>query len=144
MGVSQTIWWPSLLPHWQSITNALQWHHNERDGVSNHLCLDCLLNRLFRYRLRKTWMLRATALSEENPPVTGGFSSQRANNAQNVSFWWRRHTKKLCHCGLNRDCELGYISIYAYIVLLAREETFYILLYGKKKYEILGLKMNPN
>ena len=28
----------------------LQWHHNERYGISNHLRLDCLLNRLFRLR----------------------------------------------------------------------------------------------
>ena len=26
-------------------TNSLQWRHNESDGVSNHLRLDCLLNR---------------------------------------------------------------------------------------------------
>ena len=32
---------------------ALQWHHDERDGVSNHLCLDCLPNRLFRRRSNK-------------------------------------------------------------------------------------------
>ena len=25
------------------------------------------------------------------PPVTGGFPSQRANNAENVSIWWRHH-----------------------------------------------------
>ena len=30
---------------------ALQWHHNECDGVSNHRCLVCLLNRLFWKRL---------------------------------------------------------------------------------------------
>ena len=29
---------------------ALQWRHNERDGVSNHQPKDCLLNRLFRLR----------------------------------------------------------------------------------------------
>ena len=29
---------------------ALQWRHNERDSVSNHRRLNCLLNRLFRYR----------------------------------------------------------------------------------------------
>ena len=32
---------------------ALQWHHNERDGVSNHQRLDWLLNRLFRCRSKK-------------------------------------------------------------------------------------------
>ena len=29
---------------------SLQWRHNERDVVSNHRRLDCLLNRLFRHR----------------------------------------------------------------------------------------------
>ena len=50
--------------HWEYITprqnktqrsgghmgHALQWRHNERDGVSNHRRLDCSLNRLFRCR----------------------------------------------------------------------------------------------
>ena len=30
-------------------------------------------------------------LCEGNPPVAGGFPSQRASNAENVSFWWRHH-----------------------------------------------------
>ena len=34
------------------MTQSLQWHHNERDGVWNHQRLDCLLNRLFRRRSR--------------------------------------------------------------------------------------------
>ena len=33
---------------------ALQWRHDERDGVSNHQPHDCLLNRLFRRRSKKT------------------------------------------------------------------------------------------
>ena len=32
----------------------LEWRHNGRDGVSNHQHLDCLLNRLFRHRSKKT------------------------------------------------------------------------------------------
>ena len=32
----------------------LQWRHNSRDGVSNHQPHDCLLNRLFRRRYKKT------------------------------------------------------------------------------------------
>ena len=32
---------------------TLQWHHNGRDGVSNHRCLDCLLSHLFRLRSKK-------------------------------------------------------------------------------------------
>ena len=44
--------------------HALQWLHNEHDGVSNHQRLDCLLNRLFRPRSKKTSKLRVTGLCE--------------------------------------------------------------------------------
>ena len=33
---------------------TLQWRHNGRDGVSNHRHIDCLLNRLFGRRSKKT------------------------------------------------------------------------------------------
>ena len=56
---------------------SLQWCHNEHDAVSNHHRPDCLLNRLFRNRSKKTSKLRVTCLCEGNPPVTGGFPSQR-------------------------------------------------------------------
>ena len=36
------------------LTVTLQWRHNERDVVSNHQPHDCLLNRLFRRRSKKT------------------------------------------------------------------------------------------
>ena len=68
-----------------------QWLHNERSGISNHRCLDCLLNHLLRRRSKKTSKLPITGLCEGNPPVTGGFPSQMASNAENVSIWWRRH-----------------------------------------------------
>ena len=70
---------------------TLQWRHNKRDGVSNHQPHDCLLNRLFRHRSKKTTKLRITGLCEGNSPVTGEFPAQRANNAEIVSIWWRHH-----------------------------------------------------
>ena len=59
------------------VTNAyfvatLQWRHNERDGVTNHRCLGCLLNRLLSRKSKKTSKLRVTGLCEGNSPVTGG------------------------------------------------------------------------
>ena len=60
---------------------SLQWRHNGRDGVSNHQPHDCLLNRLFRRRSKKTSKLR----------VTGEFTAKVASNAENVSIWWRHH-----------------------------------------------------
>ena len=52
-------------------------HHNECDSVSNHQHLDCLLNRMFRHRSKKTSKLHDTGLCEGNPPATSGFPSQR-------------------------------------------------------------------
>ena len=76
---------------WGFTQDPLQWCHNERGGVSNHRRLDCLLNRLFSRRSKKTSRLRGTGFCEGNPPVTGGFPSQRVSNAENVSMWWRLH-----------------------------------------------------
>ena len=71
---------------------ALQWRHNERDGVSNHWRLECLLNRLFRRRSKEKSKLRVTDLCEGNPPVTSGFPLQKdSNDAENASIWWRHH-----------------------------------------------------
>ena len=77
----------------QLIWYSLQWRHNERDGVSNHKPHDCLLNRLFRRRSKKTSKLRVTGLCEGNSPVTDEFPAQRASNTENVSIWWRHHAR---------------------------------------------------
>ena len=71
--------------------SPLRWRHNGRDGVINHQPHDCLLNRLFRRRPKKTSKLRVTGLCEGNSPVTGEFPTQWASNAENVSIWWRHH-----------------------------------------------------
>ena len=42
--------------------NPLQWRHNGRNSVSIHQPHDCLLNRLFRRRSKKTSKLRVTGL----------------------------------------------------------------------------------
>ena len=70
---------------------SLQWRHNGRDGVSNHQPHDCLLNRLFRHRSKKTSKLRVTGLFAGNSPVTGKFPAQKASNAENISIWWHHH-----------------------------------------------------
>ena len=70
---------------------TLRWRHNERDGISNHQPHDCLLNRLFRPRSKKTSKLRVTGLFAGNSPETGEFPAQMASDAENVSIWWRHH-----------------------------------------------------
>ena len=69
----------------------LRWRHNGHDSVSNHQPHDCLLNRLFRRRSKKTSKLRVTGLCVWNSPGTGEFPAQMASNAENVSIWWRHH-----------------------------------------------------
>ena len=81
--------------HTSLLWTSLQWRHNECDGVSNHRCLDCLLNQLVRRWSKKTSKHHVTGLCEWNPPVTGGFPSQRASNSQNVSIWWCHHVFKI-------------------------------------------------
>ena len=73
----------------KSLCYTWQWCHNERDGVSNHRRLDCLLNRLLRCRSNKISKLRVTGLCEENFPMTGEFPAQRASNTENVCIWGR-------------------------------------------------------
>ena len=68
----------------------MQWRHNECDGVvPNHRRLGCLLNRLFRCRSKRTSNVYVNGRCEGNPPLTGGFPSQRASDVENVPIWWR-------------------------------------------------------
>ena len=70
---------------------TLQWCHNERDGVSNHRPHECLFNRLFRHRWKKTSKLLVTGLCVGNSLVTGEFPAQRASDVENVSIWIGLH-----------------------------------------------------
>ena len=67
-------------------TSIVEGRHNERDGISNHRLIDCLLNRLFVRRSKKASKFRVTGLCEGNAPVTSGFPSQRASDEENVSI----------------------------------------------------------
>ena len=91
---------------------TLQLRHNEHDGVSNHQPHDCLLNRLFRRRSKKTSKFRIGVLCEGNSPVTGEFPSQRASNAENVFIWWRHlewfgWSPVLCETITNTNADLS-------------------------------------
>ena len=78
-------------PYQCELVSPFQWRHNECDGISNHQPHDCLLNRLFRRRLKKTPKFRVTGLCEGNSPMTGEFPAQMASNAQFFFIWWRHH-----------------------------------------------------
>ena len=82
----------------------IQWRHNGRDGDSNYQPHDCLLNRLFKCRSKKTPKLRVTGLCVGNSPVTDEFPAQRASNTENVSIWWRHH-----------DCDMNHIAKHEFL-----------------------------
>ena len=75
----------------EMMTLSLRWRHNGRDGVSNHQSDDCLFDRLFRRRSKKTSKVRVTGLCAGNSPGTGEFSAHMASNAGNVFISWRHH-----------------------------------------------------
>ena len=82
------------------VVNFLPNAHN-----THPIAHDCLLNRLFGRRSKKTSKRRVTGLCEGNSPGTGEFPAQRASNAENVSIWWRHHGcfMKLCWVELWRQ-----------------------------------------
>ena len=70
---------------------SLHWRHNGHDSISNHQPHDCLLNRLFRRRSKKTSKLPVTGLCAGNSPGTVEFPAQMASYEENVSIWWCHH-----------------------------------------------------
>ena len=78
---------------------SLRWRHNGRDSISNHQPHDCLLNRLFRRRSKKTPKLPVTGLCGEFTG-TGEFPAQMASYAENVSIWWRHRVMHSSTAGI--------------------------------------------
>ena len=81
--MTKVICWSWLIKY------SLQWHHNECNCISNYLCLDCLLNRLFRNRSKKTSKLKSHWPLCGEFTRTGEIPAQMPSNVENVSIWWR-------------------------------------------------------
>ena len=78
-------------------TNSLQWRHNKLDSVSNHQPHECLLNRLFKAKIKETSKLRVTGLCEGKSPEVGEIPAQRPVTRKVFPFddvimlqWWLR------------------------------------------------------
>ena len=93
------------------VSSTLHWRHNGHNSVSNDQPYDCLLNRVFRRRSKKTSKLRVTGLCEGNSPGTGEFPEQMASNAENVSIWWRHHEWSL---NKTESCTIEWWEDYAH------------------------------
>ena len=139
-----------LCPDWHSISKP--WRHNGRDSISNQQPHDCLLNRLFKHRSKKTSKLRVTGLCVVNSPGTGEFPAQMASNAENISICWRHHvpavfSEEWWHFSLETHCcdwlGLSYCNKLEWIIRLAsnitsesRNEAQYEM-YMKIKYQYI-------
>ena len=66
---------------------------HERYGVSNQRNFGCLFNSLFKQAKIKLKWSAWSALYEENPPTTSGFSSQSASDIEIASIPWHHHGK---------------------------------------------------
>ena len=75
----------------------LQWRHNERDGVSNHQHLDCLLSRLLRCTSKKTPKLRVTAIVRVSHRWSVNSPRKGSVTRKMFPHWWRHriHIKPL-------------------------------------------------
>ena len=87
---------------------ALQWRHNDHDGVSNHQPHGCLLNRLFRRRSKKTSKLRVTGICVGNSP--GPVNSPHKGPVTRKMFPFDDDIKRKCTqsssfpCGVTKSC----------------------------------------
>ena len=68
----------------------------ERHAVVNHQQLECLFNLFFRLTPKETLKPALRARCDGKPPMTDGFTSQRASNAENVAISWRYHVIAQC------------------------------------------------
>ena len=100
INVSRRDHWSSKKYPWWYPHHSLQWHHNERNCVSNHQPHECLINRLLRHRWKRILKFRVSGLCEGNSPATSEFPAQRASNAENVFIWWRHHVNTNVHTWL--------------------------------------------
>ena len=122
--------------------SALRWRHNERDGVSNHQRLDCLLSRLFRRRSKKTSKLRVTGLCEENSlgdqwiPRTNG--QWRRTWVHLMTSSWVKQSWRTCPISPQKKTQQGIIHVHnpsdipftCCVGLRQKETIFYLNLNG--------------
>ena len=62
-----------------------------KHDVWNHRLLHCFSTVCFDVHQRKHQSFVLLVLCEGNPPVTGGFPSQKASNAESISMRWCHH-----------------------------------------------------
>ena len=132
----KSLW--KLCIKWLRDDIALPWRHNDCHGIWNHQNLDCLLSRLFKRTSKKTSKLFVTGLCERNPPVAGGFPSQRASNAENalcitVPLWEESVGHQCISSQKKQWCEF---FIYFFVILLNYKSFRWIQTIWMQRYSL--------
>ena len=73
--------------HFMTFGTSIRWCHNGLDSISNHQPHDCLLNRLFRHRSKKTSKLRVTGLCAVNSPHKWPLTRKMTSSCT-MSYHW--------------------------------------------------------
>ena len=81
---------------------------HERRGVSNHQPHYCLLSNEFSLTTKAKSKPTLLIFCEGNPPVTGGFPSQKASDTENVYMSWH-------HPGLECNSHLWEATVYTMV-----------------------------
>ena len=97
------MWCESIVHKWWSKCNthrpqSLQWCHNERHGISNHRHFDCLLNRLFRGKSKKTSKLHVTGLWICGTCFRRRFTDHVAHDRETCSSTFAKPAGRHCNC----------------------------------------------
>ena len=78
----------------------------------------------------------------DNYPVTGGFPSQRASNAENVSMWWRLHGKQRMHISCHIPHYNGVHVLFVLMLLESVDITTYTKIPWYKVWVFLPLRIS--
>ena len=114
--IETTLWsrymWKLSIWKWEHrLGLTLQWRHNERNGVSNYWRFDCLLNRLYSRRSKKTSKLRVTGRHREwnyyTTVVLRKSSFYRVRTTDKTNCTWHSISKSaLIYNGINSNSSM--------------------------------------
>ena len=85
-------WWGVVTWNWVDNGSALHWHHNGRDGISNHQSHDCFT--FIQAQIKEN--IKALCHWPLCGEFTRQFTAQMSSNTENVSIWWCHHVRMAC------------------------------------------------
>ena len=123
---------------------ALQWRHNERDGVSHHQPYHCLLKRFFRRRAKKIQNSASLAFVREftvDRWIPRAKGQQRGKRFHFITSSWICQWFEAPWCSCNVTLKRKLIYYWRYIIVLVEMSEHQLrrlyTLSGDKSYNVL-------